>query len=58
MTDDLTNELVDMLMTQVRETGAVSEGLADWLESEGGVDITQGESPSTVQMETAQCLLL
>ena len=44
VTDDLTDELVDMLMAQVLETEAVGEGLADWLESEGGVDITQGES--------------
>ena len=30
-------------MAQVLETEAIGEGLADWLESEGGVDISQGE---------------
>ena len=29
MTDDLTDELVDMLMAQMLETEAVGEGLAD-----------------------------
>ena len=43
MSDDLTNELVDMLMAQVLQTEAVGEGLADGLEGEGGVDIPQGE---------------